>query len=93
MRLPSRYYKFKQTIARNAMTLTVIGDDFDPVVLPDTHTSTEKERIVKKIMWYNEELTYEYVVPRSIPIAPSNMSSAIFERRKVRKSRGCPEWR
>jgi hypothetical protein len=40
------------------MTLTVIGDDFDPVVLPDTHTSTEKERIEKK----------NYVVQRRVDL-------------------------
>lgn len=52
---------------RGAVAL-VVGDDLNAIVLPDTDTS--KAAVSADFIFFRDKtMTYEYVVPRSIPIA------------------------
>ena len=50
---------------RGAVAL-VVGDDLNAIVLPDTDTS---KAAISADFFRDKTMTYEYVVPRSIPIA------------------------
>jgi hypothetical protein len=56
--------------------LTVIGDNLDSIVLPDADTAGYR-RWLKITFSGVGTFSYEYVVPRSMPTAPSNRSSII----------------
>lgn len=78
VRLPSGYSVAwsQKSVESPDKILTVIGNNLDPIVLPDANTSVSEN--VDHWPTLSNRTTYEYVVPRSIPIAPSNKSSIFY---------------
>jgi hypothetical protein len=54
-------------IRRGRSITLVVGDDLDTIVLPDTYTPKQMDENTGQ--GTKVRSTYEYVVPRSIPIA------------------------